>query len=91
MKKLFICVNFRANPDQPSCAARGSKDLALCLEAEIAKHKLNIGIERSGCLGFCDVGPNLKLAPNGNFFHHFNKQAIPAFLKQLKNFASGEA
>lgn len=86
MKKIIVCVNSRANPDQPSCAARGSRELARCLETEIAKHKLGIKVERSDCLGYCSVGPNLKLAPQGRFLHGFKKQDIPAILVELKQF-----
>jgi hypothetical protein len=87
MKKVIVCVNFRANPNQPSCAARGSRELALCLQAELVSHKINIVIEHSDCLGYCDKGPNLKLAPEGRFLHYGNKQDIPAILLALKQFS----
>jgi (2Fe-2S) ferredoxin len=85
-KKVIICVNYRANPDQPSCAGRGSRDLARCLKDELAGSHLDIKIEHSDCLGYCEMGPNLKLVPQGRFFHHFKKQDIPAILKQIKQF-----
>jgi (2Fe-2S) ferredoxin len=88
VKKVFVCVNYRANPAQPSCAARGSRELAQCLETEIADRKLDIGIERSDCLGYCDIGPNIKLAPQGRFFHHIKKQDLPAILLEIENLAS---
>ena len=86
VKKVIICVNYRANPDQPSCAARGSRELARCLKNELAGNNLDIKVEHSDCLGYCEVGPNLKLVPQGRFFHHFKKQDIPAVLTQLKQF-----
>ena len=26
-KKLLVCTNYRANPNNPSCAARGSREI----------------------------------------------------------------
>jgi NADH:ubiquinone oxidoreductase subunit E len=87
MKKILVCVNYRANPDQPSCAARGSKELARCLEEELANHEISIKVEHADCLGYCDKGPNLKLSPEGRFFHHGSKREITAILSELKKFS----
>lgn len=80
MKKIIVCVNHRANPNQPSCAARGSKEIALRIEQEIARQGLPVELERIDCLGHCEQGPNLRLAPNGRFFHRFDSKDIPQLL-----------
>jgi NADH:ubiquinone oxidoreductase subunit E len=84
MKKILVCVNYRANPDRPSCAARGSKELARCLQEGLAKHEIDIKVEHSDCLGYCDKGPNLKLSPLGRFFHHGHESDIPSIVQELK-------
>lgn len=87
MKKIVICVNYRANPNQPSCAARGSEEIAQCIEQEIAKRHLAISVERFYCLGHCAVGPNLHLAPNGRLIHWLTKEDIPELLLEIEEFS----
>ncbi|MBC7787474.1 MAG: (2Fe-2S) ferredoxin domain-containing protein [Methylophilaceae bacterium] len=70
MKKLLICTNYRANPNQHSCAARGSKALATDLAHLVKNEEVEIIVETSNCLGYCDIGINLKLSPNGDFIHN---------------------
>lgn len=87
MKKIIVCVNYRANPDQPSCAARGSEEIAQHLETEVAKRHLPISVERFYCLGHCDHGPNLHLAPGGLFFHYLSLENIAEALSEIEHFA----
>ena len=61
-KRLLICINRRPNPTQPSCAARGSVEIADAIDAEIAARGLNISVERIVCLAQCHKGPTLRLA-----------------------------
>jgi NADH:ubiquinone oxidoreductase subunit E len=86
MKKIIVCVNYRANPDQPSCAARGSKEIAKCLQAEISKRKLGVMVEQIHCMGFCDKGPNVRLVPGGRFFHELTLQDIPQVMTEIEQF-----
>ena len=69
MKKLLVCTNYRGNPNTPSCAARGSQSLLSALLQHCLHNHLAITIEESPCLGFCQIGPNAHLVPNGAFFH----------------------
>lgn len=80
MYKIIICVNYRASPNQASCAARGSTAMALRIEQEIASQGLPVELERVDCLGYCEQGPILRLTPNGRFFHHFDSKDIPQLL-----------
>lgn len=87
MKKVIVCVNYRANPNQPSCAARGSEAIAQCIEAEVTKRNLAVGVERFNCLGQCARGPNVRLAPDGQFFNGLTKQDIPALMIEIEQFS----
>lgn len=83
MKSIIICINHRANPNQPSCGARGSAEIADCLEAEVSRNKYDIRIERFNCLGFCDNGPNLKTMPDGRFFHEVKFADIAGLISEI--------
>lgn len=88
MKKLLICTNLRTNPSQSSCAARGSHALASELNQAIKKENLAIEVEHTSCLGFCEIGINLRLSPNGDFIHSANnsEQSKTAILSTVKKF-----
>lgn len=83
MKTIIICINHRANPNQPSCGDRGSVKVADCLETEVSRNHYDIRIERFNCLGFCDRGPNLKIMPDGRFLHEVKLADIPGLLSKL--------
>jgi NADH:ubiquinone oxidoreductase subunit E len=86
LKKILICTNFRANPNNPSCAARGSKAVMTALAQELLEKNLLILVEESPCLGFCDIGPNLRLMPGGEFFHEVSDVDLSAIIKSTKQF-----
>jgi NADH:ubiquinone oxidoreductase subunit E len=85
-KKILICTNFRANPNNPSCAARGSKEVMAALRLELEHKKMPVTVEESPCLGYCDIGPNLRLMPNGEFFHGVSDKELSAIIKSTKQF-----
>jgi len=87
MKKILVCTNFRANPNHPSCAARGSKKLLAELTIKIQQNLLAINIEESPCLGFCQVGPNVRLVPNGPFFHAVSTEKLDDLIEAAKKFS----
>ena len=63
-----ICINKRLNTDRlPSCAARGSRELALKLEELITAENLPVEIKRGPCMNNCLIGPNLKIQAGGLF------------------------
>ena len=85
-KKLLVCTNFRANPNQPSCAARGSKEIALALAQQLQQKNVKIEIEEIKCMGYCKIGPNLRLIPNGAYFHEVSARKFAEIIKATKIF-----
>ncbi|OAM51892.1 hypothetical protein A7981_08680 [Methylovorus sp. MM2] len=83
MKKIIVCVKSRASQHQPSCAARGSEAIADQLEQLIINSKLAIQIERFKCLGCCEQGPNMRLAPFGKFYHQMTQDDLPSLMLEL--------
>lgn len=86
MKTVIVCTNRRSNPAQPSCGARGGDRLADQLEQVIAARGLAIRLERFPCLGRCEEGPNLKLAPDGPICSHLDEAKLPDLLRQIETF-----
>jgi NADH:ubiquinone oxidoreductase subunit E len=85
-KKILVCTNYRANPNNPSCAARGSKEICAALILQLHKQHVQIEIEEIQCLGFCKVGPNIRLTPNGAFFHEVSDKKFAKIIKAAKAF-----
>lgn len=80
---ITVCSKRRANPDVPSCGARGSAEVARCLEQAVAERNLPLRVERFNCLGKCELGPNLKLSPGGSFYHGVSPESIPELLDEI--------
>lgn len=62
---------------------RGGIELAELAEAECARLGLDVRVERFKCLGVCERGPNLKIAPDGRFIHAATPEEILALLKTM--------
>ncbi len=87
MKKILVCTNFRANPNNPSCAARGSQEMMAHLTQQLQQNAISIAVEESPCLGFCQIGPNVRLVPNGPFFHTVSVQKMDDLIDAVKKFS----
>ena len=82
MKTVIVCENLRAFTTQPSCARRGSKELAVWFEAEVARRGLDVTLERVVCLGHCQMGPNFRVI-GGDFVHEATREKLAALLDAL--------
>lgn len=79
---LRVCVNQRYSYRRSSCAGRGSKDILLLLRDAIALRCLPLGVEASVCFGYCEQGPNVRLAPGGRFWHAVSAADLPGLLDE---------
>ena len=86
MKKLLVCTNFRANPNNPSCAARNSKEILAELAQTLTLKNLPIEVEASPCMGFCNIGPNIHFVPSGLFLHGDTAKDLNEVIKKTKQF-----
>jgi (2Fe-2S) ferredoxin len=87
-KQLLVCTNFRANTNNPSCGARNSQSVLDELKVELAKKNIVIAAVESPCMGYCKVGPNARLAPNGAFFHGLCETKLAKLIKAAKKFST---
>lgn len=89
MTILLVCTHQRTNPAQPHCGARG-RALATALKAELARHPAcGITLELTGCLGYCALGPNLKIVPRGRYVHGVTPDMAPALIGELLDAKTG--
>ncbi|MBF0131598.1 MAG: (2Fe-2S) ferredoxin domain-containing protein [Magnetococcales bacterium] len=83
--KLIVCIKQRS-PTSDSCAGRGSLALVDQLQQGIQKKGLNIDLETVHCLGECHQGPNMRLAPGGEFFHGVETKDIETIIDKMADF-----
>jgi len=81
---LMICVNRRFRADEPSCAARGSEDLAQAIEDGVRERRIAITVERSVCMAQCPKGPTIRLAPGGRFILGSKTDDVDRVLDELE-------
>ena len=69
--------------------ARGSLEILETLTQEIERRKLGdtVGVEATGCHGFCEMEPNIVISPEGLFYKKLEAKDIPAIIEKtiLKN------
>lgn len=85
ISSIVICVNRRFSAQKPSCAARGAEEVAEELELALERHDLPFEVQRVYCLGLCERGPNLRLAPGGRFYTGFALDDIDNLIEELTN------
>ena len=81
--KVLICVNRRFQSGEPSCAARGSLEIAEAIERGVLERNIDIAVERFICFGQCTKGPTVKLAP-GDFILGTTPDMVDGILDRLE-------
>jgi len=84
--RLVVCINERLGTGQRSCVGSGSLGLISKLESLIAAEHLEIPIVRRECLGRCEQGPVMRIAPAGPFFCEIEDARLEVIVAELKNF-----
>jgi (2Fe-2S) ferredoxin len=84
--RLIACVNQRLGTGQRSCVGSGSLDLISKIESMLVEEGLEIAIVRRECLGRCEQGPVMRIAPGGRFFTEIDETALAAIIEELKTF-----
>lgn len=68
--RLTVCVNDRGeNAISPSCGPRGGAVLETAIRTAVAAGGFECEVQTIRCLGLCEKGPNVRLAPGNNWFH----------------------
>ena len=83
---LIVCINRRLGTGQRSCVGSGNLDLINKIEAMIAAEQLEVTIVRRECLGRCETGPVMRIAPGGPFFTEIDTTRLAEIVAQLKSF-----
>ena len=82
--RLVVCVNERLGTGQKSCVGSGNLDYISSIRQLIEDHGLNVPIVERECLGKCEHGPVMRIAPGGKFFTDIDQQSLMIVIDELK-------
>lgn len=86
---VVLCIKNRFKLNSRSCAGSGSEAMADELERLLAETGLGIEVKRVKCLGQCEHGPNLRIAPGGRFYHQLSMEDLPEVIAELQRLTKG--
>ena len=84
--RLVVCVNERLGTGQRSCVGSGNLDYISEIRSLIATQGLDVLIVERECLGKCEQGPVMRIAPGGKFFTEIDKSTLSTIVDELKLF-----
>ena len=84
--RLVVCINRRLGAGQRSCAGSGSLALIERIEGMIAERGLEVPVVRRECLGRCEEGPTMRIAPGGPYFTEIDEAALAVIIDELESF-----
>ena len=84
--RLVVCVNRRLGAGKRSCAGSGSLALIARIEHMIEEQQLAIPVVRRECLGRCEEGPTMRIAPGGDFYTEIDEDSLGDIVSGLKQF-----
>lgn len=82
---VFICTNERS--DGECCAARGAFELLRCMKQRARALGVDteggLMINKSGCFGLCQSGPNVVVYPSGDWLTVSTAEEAEALIDRL--------
>ena len=83
---LFVCTNSRGG-ERKSCGDEGTPALKDAIKTEINNRgwKGTVRVSESGCLGVCDVGPNIMIYPQNILFSGVTRDDLPEILQIVED------
>ena len=82
---IFVCTNDRQGK-RKSCADGESNDVRSALKEEGKKRGWagKVRVSQCGCMGLCEMGPNVVLYPQKIHFSEVTAEDIPDILKKAE-------
>jgi len=84
--RLVVCVNERLDPKQKSCAGSGSRELIQIIQQRKLDSGLDFEVIEQVCLGRCEEGIAMRIAPGGPFFTEVTEQDLDSIIQTVQAF-----
>lgn len=75
---IFICTNQRSGIEKLSCGEAHGLELVTEFKKQLKDLNINlkIRVNRSGCLGICNLGPTIVIYPEGTYYVDVKKEDV---------------
>lgn len=84
--RLVVCVNERFASRHRSCVGSNNLEYICNIKSMIKAEKLGVPIIERVCLGKCEQGPVMRIAPGGKFFTEITNASLPGIIDEIKTF-----
>ena len=81
---VTVCINDRDERFAPCCGRHGGPEILDAIREAVAERGLDVDVQTIACLGLCEKGPNLRVAPTGSLYHAMAVADVPAFIDSLE-------
>lgn len=81
---VIVCVQERLG-ERPSCARGGGEELANSLDKIFVGQGLDVLVKRTFCFGRCKDGPNIKVAPGGDFYTAMTQERLNEVVSAVRS------
>ena len=88
--RLIVCINQRLGTGQRSCVGSGNLDYIRQIRGMIAEAGLDVSVVERECLGKCEIGPVMRIAPGGRFFTEIDAGSLPLIMRELRAFIAAQ-
>lgn len=80
---IFVCTNQRSGSDKLSCGETHGLDIVSELKKQVKNLNVNlkIRVNKSGCLGICDLGQTVAIYPDATFYVGVQKEDIKEIIE----------
>ncbi len=82
--RLIVCVNERLGSGQRSCVGSGNLDYIRRVRQMLADARLDVPVVERECLGHCDAGPVMRIAPGGCFYTEIDDACLARIVAELQ-------
>lgn len=82
--RLVVCVNERLGTGQRSCVGSGNLNHIAEIRRMIESLQLNVPVIERACLGKCQQGPVMRIAPGGRFFTDLDSGKLNEVVRELR-------
>ncbi len=84
--RLIVCVNERLGSGQRSCVGSGNLDFISRIRQMLSDAALDVPVVERECLGHCEQGPVMRIAPGGRFFTEIDEASLARIVDELRAF-----
>ena len=86
--RLVVCINERLGSAQRSCVGSGNLRHIEKIRGMLDAAGLNVPIVERECLGRCEEGPVMRIAPGGPFFTGIDDDTLAVIVAELRRFGA---